>query len=174
MSHSTANTSHDQTRSGSTETVFRFLAQPVSVNYGGKVHGGALMKWIDEAGYACATAWSGSYCVTVSVGNILFQRPIQVGDIVELHARVVATGRTSIHIYVSVHAGDPKSGKLSQTTECMIVFVAVDEAGQPSPVPSFVPRTEEERALTKYAGDVRVALGAINHLRPQYQQSSAS
>ena len=61
------------------ETTFRFLAEPTSVNFGGKVHGGALMKWIDETGYACAAMWSGRYCVTVSVGNIRFRRPILVG-----------------------------------------------------------------------------------------------
>lgn len=83
-----------------TETVFRFLAEPTSVNFGGKVHGGALMKWIDEVAYACAAVWSSRYCVTVSVGNIRFQRPILVGNLVELRARFVATGRTSMHIHV--------------------------------------------------------------------------
>ena len=93
------------------ETTFRFLAEPSSVNFGGKVHGGALMKWIDETAYACAAVWSGRYCVTVSVGNIRFRRPILVGNLVELRARVVATGRTSMHIHVSVQAGDPKGGE---------------------------------------------------------------
>ena len=55
------------------EMTFRFLAEPASVNFGGKVHGGALMKWIDETAYACAATWSGNYCVTVSVGNIRFR-----------------------------------------------------------------------------------------------------
>src|SRR5471030_713447 len=73
------------------ETTFRFLAEPTSVNFGGKVHGGALMKWMDETAYACAAVWSGRYCVTVSVGNIRFRRPILVGNLVELRARVVAT-----------------------------------------------------------------------------------
>ncbi len=57
------------------ETTFRFLAEPTSVNFGGKVHGGALMKWIAETAYACAAMWSGRYAVTVSVGNIRFRRP---------------------------------------------------------------------------------------------------
>ncbi len=99
------------------EMTFRFLAEPASVNFGGKVHGGALMKWIDETAYACAATWSGNYCVTVSVGNIRFRQPVRVGDLVELRARVVSTGRTSIHICVSVHAGDPKAGALSMTTD---------------------------------------------------------
>ena len=54
----------------------RFLAEPTDVNFGGKVHGGIVMKWIDQAGYACATQWSGNYCVTVYVGGIRFLKPI--------------------------------------------------------------------------------------------------
>jgi acyl-CoA hydrolase len=148
------------------ETTFRFLAEPTSVNFGGKVHGGALMKWIDETAYACAAVWSGSYCVTVSVGNIRFRRPIMVGFLVELRARVVSTGRTSMHIHVSVHAGDPKSGDLQQTTDCLVVFVAVDAHGKTVPVPTFTPVTEEQKRLAKYAHDVRQALDAIVELKP--------
>jgi acyl-CoA hydrolase len=149
------------------ETTFRFLAEPTSVNFGGKVHGGALMKWIDETGYACAAMWSGRYCVTVSVGNIRFRRPILVGNLVELRARVVATGRTSMHLHISVHAGDPKGGDLQQTTDCLVVFVAVDEKGQPVPVPAFVPVTDEQKRLAKYAMDVKDALDAIVELKPE-------
>ncbi|HET6552306.1 MAG TPA: hotdog domain-containing protein, partial [Dyella sp.] len=58
------------------EVNFRFLAQPTDVNFGGKVHGGMVMKWIDQAGYACAVGWSGKYCVTVAVGGIRFVQPI--------------------------------------------------------------------------------------------------
>lgn len=149
------------------ETTFRFLAEPTSVNFGGKVHGGALMKWIDETAYACSAVWSGRYCVTVSVGNIRFRRPILVGNMVELRARVVATGRTSMHIHITVHAGDPKSGQLRLTTDCMIVMVAVDENGTPVPVPSFVPETDEQKRLAKYALDVKDALDAIVDLKPE-------
>jgi len=148
------------------ETTFRFLAEPTSVNFGGKVHGGALMKWIDETAYACSAVWSGRYCVTVSVGNIRFRRPILVGNMVELRARVVATGRTSMHIHISVHAGDPKSGQLRLTTDCLIVMVAVDENGTPVPVPSFAPETDEQKRLAKYALDVKEALDAIVDLKP--------
>jgi acyl-CoA hydrolase len=159
---STPSNAHDRS-----ETTFRFLAEPSSVNFGGKVHGGALMKWIDETAYACAAVWSSRYCVTVSVGNIRFRRPIHVGNMVELRARVVATGRTSMHIHVSVHAGDPKSGQLRQTTDCLVVFVAVDETGTPMPVPSFVPETDEQKRLARYAMDVKEALDAIVELKPE-------
>jgi acyl-CoA hydrolase len=149
------------------ETTFRFLAEPTSVNFGRKLHGGALMKWIDETAYACAAVWSSRYCVTVSVGNIRFRRPIHVGNLVELRARVVATGRTSMHIHVSVYAGDPKGGELLQTTDCLVVMVAVNENGSPVPVPSFEPQTDEHKALAKYAMDVKAALDAIVDLKPE-------
>ena len=69
------------------EIDFRFLAEPTDVNYGGKVHGGIVMKWMDQAGYACAAQWSACYCVTVSVGGIRFSKPILVGQMVEVKAK---------------------------------------------------------------------------------------
>jgi len=92
-------------------TTLRFLAEPAHVNFGGKVHGGAVMKWIDQAGYACAAGWSGSYCVTAYVGGIQFMRPIQVGELVEVRAQVAYTGRTSVHVAIDVHAGDPRGAR---------------------------------------------------------------
>lgn len=73
------------------EVNFRFLAQPTDVNFGGKVHGGMVMKWIDQAGYACAVAWSGAYCVTASVSGIQFVKPILIGDLVTVRARLIHT-----------------------------------------------------------------------------------
>ena len=109
------------------EITLRFLAEPTAVNFGGKVHGGAVMKWIDEAGYACAAGWSGRYCVTIYVGGIRFHQPIHIGDMVEVCARIIYTGRTSMHVAVQVSAGDPKTDNRRDTTQCIIVFVAVDD-----------------------------------------------
>ena len=125
----------------------RFLAEPSTVNFGGKVHGGTVMKWIDEAGYACATAWSKRYCVTVYVGGIRFHRPIRIGDLVEVEARLACTGNSSMNIDVEVRSGDIKTGVLHTTTECLIVFVAVDEDGKTVPVDTWTPETPGEVAL---------------------------
>ena len=92
------------------EVTLRFLAEPTDINFGGKVHGGTVMKWIDQAGYACAVGWSGQYCVTVYVGGIRFYKPILIGHVVEVRARVVYTGRTSMHVAVDVRSGDPRDG----------------------------------------------------------------
>ncbi len=129
----------------------RFLAEPSHVNFGGKVHGGAVMKWIDQAGYTCAAGWSGDYCVTLYVGGIHFLRPIHVGEIVELRSLVINTGRTSLHIAIDIYARDPKEPQLKRTGHCVIVFVALDEKGRPTPVPSWTPVTDTDRALQAYA-----------------------
>src|SRR5512135_3853055 len=107
------------------EITLRFLAGSTDMNIMGKVHGGAVMKWIDEAGYACAAAWSGLPCVTVYVGGIRFYKPILIGNIVEVHAQLIYTGRTGMHIAVNVRSGDPKDRQFIPTTHCVIVFVAL-------------------------------------------------
>ena len=129
----------------------RFLAEPSTVNFGGKVQGGTVMKWIDEAAYACATSWAKSYCVTVYVDGIRFLRPIRIGDLVEVQARLAYTGTTGMNISVEVRSGDIKGGHLHKTTECLIVFVAVDEDGRPAPVESWNPETPGEVALATHA-----------------------
>ncbi len=129
----------------------RFLAEPNTVNFGGKVHGGTVMKWIDEAGYACATAWAKRYCVTVFVGSIRFHHPVRIGELVEVEAHLAYTGNTSMNIAVEVRSGDIKGGGLRKTTECLIVFVAVDDEGRPMPVDSFSPETPGEIALADHA-----------------------
>lgn len=129
----------------------RFLAEPGAVNFGGKVHGGAVMTWIDQAGYACAVGWSGRYCVTRYVGGIRFHRPIQIGHVVEVRARVIFTGTTSMHIAVDVRSADPRDAEYRQTTHCVIIFVAVDDAGAPAAVPAWTPETEADRAEEGYA-----------------------
>jgi acyl-CoA hydrolase len=130
---------------------FRFLSQPSDVNFGGKVHGGAVMKWIDQTAYTCAVNWSSQYCVTVYVGGIRFINPIHIGDIVEVQAKVIYTGRSSMHIAVDIKAINPKTKVETKTTHCVIVFAAVDDNGKTVPVPAWVPETEEDKKLQAYA-----------------------
>ena len=141
----------------------RFLAEPSTINFGGKVHGGTVMKWIDEAGYACATRWAKRYCVTVSVGSIRFQRPIMIGDLVEVEARLAYTGATSMNISVEVRAGDMKTGQMQVITDCVVVFVAVDADGKTIPVEDWLPETPGDMAL---AQNVRSHLHAARAMQP--------
>ncbi|QES89968.1 acyl-CoA thioesterase [Rhizosphaericola mali] len=133
------------------ELVFRFLSEPSDVNFGGKVHGGAVMKWIDQAGYACAANWSESYCVTVYVGGIQFYKPIAIGDLIEIKSKIIYTGKTSMHVGIDVYAGKPQSKEYVQTTHCVIVFVAVNENGAPIPVKKWTPETISDKSLEAYA-----------------------
>ena len=134
------------------EVSFRFLAQPTDVNFGGKVHGGMAMKWIDQAGYACAVAWSGAYCVTVSVSGIQFVAPILIGDLVSVRARLIHTGTTSMHLAVDVMARDLRHGEERLATSRVMVFVALDAPdGKPTPVPPWQPRNDAERQLQAQA-----------------------
>jgi len=122
----------------------RFLAEPQDVNFGGKVHGGAVMKWIDLAAYACAAGWSGRYCVTAYAGGIRFVAPIHVGNLVEVSGKIIYTGKTSMHVALEVNACDPKSLNRRLTTHCIVIMVAVDESGHAIRIPEWVPETEED------------------------------
>jgi acyl-CoA hydrolase len=133
------------------EITLRFLAEPGDVNFGGKVHGGMVMKWIDQAGYTCAVGWSGHYCVTVYVGGIRFYQPILIGNVVEVQATIIYTGTTSMHLAVDVFTRDIKTNAATKTTHCIIIFVAVDESGTPVAVPHWEPNTKEDKALESYA-----------------------
>lgn len=151
----------------------RFLAEPTDVNFGGKVHGGAVMKWIDQAGYACAVGWSGSYCVTVYVGGIRFYKPILIGHVVEVRARIVYTGNTSMHVAVDVSSSDPRDGEFVQTTHCVIIFVATDDEGKPVSVEAWKPRTEEDAALERYAKKLMDLRKGIEDEVKRFQEAGA-
>lgn len=133
------------------EITLRFLAGPTDMNIYGKVHGGAVMKWMDEAAYACAAGWCGRPCVTIYVSGIRFYKPILLGNIVELNAQLIYTGRTTMHIAVNVQSGNPTTRQFTKTTHCVMVFVALDENGTPMDVPTWVPQTDDDEGLKRYA-----------------------
>jgi len=133
------------------EIVLRFLAAPMDITYGGTVHGGKLLEWIDKAGYACAVGWSGQYCVTAYVGDVRFTRPVAIGELVEVAARLINTGRSSMHIIVTIRAADPRTGFFTDATRCLTVFVAVDGRGKSVPVPTWEPGSAEDADLQQAA-----------------------
>ncbi|MDV3726304.1 acyl-CoA thioesterase [Elizabethkingia anophelis] len=134
-----------------TPTTFQFISEPTDVNFGGKVHGGSVMKWIDQVGYACASNWCGSYAVTVYVGGIRFLKPIKIGELIKINAKVIYTGSSSMHIMIDVFSKAVTSKKYEKKTHCIIVFVAVDENGNKIKVPQWKPETEHELQLEDYA-----------------------
>ncbi|MCS5722700.1 acyl-CoA thioesterase [Herbiconiux sp. CPCC 203407] len=130
----------------------RFLASPQDTAAGGRtVAAGRVLEWIDKAGYACAVGWSASYCVTAYVGNVHFTRPIASGDMIEAHARIIQTGRTSMQVLVTVQAADVRSREFTPATHCILVFVAVDAEGSPHAVEQWRPETPGDRMLNERA-----------------------
>ena len=154
------------------ELEFRFLAEPTDVNYGGKVHGGVVMKWIDQAGYAAAVGWSGRYSVTVAVGGIRFVAPVRISDLVTVSTKLVHTGTSSMHFAVDVRARDPmqEPDQDRLCTHCVIVFVALDQVeGKPIAVPPWNPLDDEDRRLAEYAQKVMALSKGIEQTVGQFQ-----
>ena len=113
-----------------------FLAEPNDVNYSGNVHGGKVMKWIDEIGYALSVQFTKKYCVTKFVDDIEFLKPIHIGDLVNLEAKIIKVGKTSLRIKIDVSSTNLIKNKSKKNCECFIVFVAVDEKGNKTSIKS--------------------------------------
>jgi acyl-CoA hydrolase len=143
------------------ETIHRFRVKPADVGSVGFVDGGTLLEWIDRAAYATAAHWCGCHCVAASVGNIHPNRPISVGELVDVHASLVYTGRSSMHILVTVRCSDPARAKAVQTLQCAIIFVAVDDIGYPVDAPGWTPVTMLELQRQRQA---RVRIPKRKHI----------
>lgn len=130
----------------------RFLATPADTAAGGRsVAAGSVMEWIDKAGYACAVGWAGAYCVTAYVGNVRHRRPIPPGSLIEVRARIVHTGRTSMHVVVTVSSAEVSTRAYTPATTCVLIFVAKDADGRTTPVPPWTPATRSDRKLAEAA-----------------------
>ena len=152
---------------------FQFISEPADVNFGGKVHGGVVMKWIDETAYTCARTWAENYCVTVYVGGIRFYKPICIGEVIKINAYVIYTGTTSIHIAVDVYSRSFATNVFDKKTHCVIVFVSVDETGKPIPVKPWVPQTERELQLAGYAEKLKALREQIDEeMKPFFDNGS--
>ena len=141
---------------------FQFISEPTDINFGGKVHGGVVMKWIDQTAYTCARSWAENYCVTVYVGGIRFLKPINIGDVVKINAKVILTGTTSIHIAVDVYGKKIDGEQFEKKTHCVIVFVSVNNNGKPIKVKPWQPHTEREKKLEEYAQKLKDLRQAIS------------
>jgi acyl-CoA hydrolase len=124
------------------------LSQLMELSHGntmGNVHGGEIMKLIDTAAGIAASRHAGGPTVTASLDQMSFLHPVHVGNVVFVHAAVNDVGRTSLEVGVRVEAEDLVSGDRTHTSSAYLVFVALDEHGQPRPVPGLVPETDKER-----------------------------
>ena len=132
------------------------LMQPEHANNLGNVHGGWIMKLMDEAGGLACIRHARRRVVTVAIDQMVFRQPIRIGDLVIITAEVSFVGRTSMETEVHVMAENPVTGECTHTNTGYLVYVALDENGRPTPVPPLIPETEAERARME-AGKSRQA-----------------
>ena len=127
----------------------RFLASQDALPQAGRVPGGTVLRWVDEAGYACASAWAKGSCVTEFVGGAHFVRPIRPGDLVEVHARLSYTTETSMSLAVEVRSGGIHGTPLEDVVHCVAVYMAVDADDLPRAVDKWSPETPGDIALAQ-------------------------
>jgi uncharacterized protein (TIGR00369 family) len=128
---------------------------PEDANPRGNVHGGTLMKLADSAGGVCASRHARKRVVTVVMDSMTFEQPVYVGNLVSVHAQVTWTGQTSIETEVCIKAEDVSTGEVRDISTAYFVFVAIDDAGRPTPVRPFVPATPEQRRRWEEAEERR-------------------
>lgn len=126
------------------KTTLNELMIPAYANFGGKIHGGIILSLMDKVAYACASKHAGNYCVTVSVENVDFLEPVEVGEMVSMFASVNYVGRSSMVIGIKVIAENFKIGTVKHTNTSYFTMVAKGESGQPTLVPGLILETKED------------------------------
>ena len=127
------------------------LMTPDTANFAGNVHGGTILKLLDEVAYACASRYAARYVVTLNVEKVTFREPIHVGELVTFLASVNLTGRTSMEVGIKVLAENIRTQATRHVNSCFFTMVAVDDDRKPVAVPEFIPSTPEEIARHKAA-----------------------
>jgi acyl-CoA hydrolase len=130
---------------GVSELSMSVLMTPDKANFSGNVHGGVLLKYLDEVAYACASRYAGCYVVTLSVDQVMFRQPVHVGELVTFMASVNYTGRTSMEIGIKVITEDIRERSVRHTNSCFFTMVALDASGKPTTVPPLELKTREQR-----------------------------
>lgn len=120
------------------------LMTPDTANFAGNVHGGTILKLLDQVAYACASRYAGSYVVTLSVDQVTFRHPIQVGQLVTFLASVNYTGTSSMEVGIKVLAETIRTREVRHVNSCFFTMVAVDDSRKPIPVRPIEPSTPDE------------------------------
>ncbi len=127
------------------------LMTPDMSNFSGNVHGGSLLKLLDQVAYACAAKYCKSYVVTANLDQVSFKEKVRVGELVTFFAHVNYVGRSSMEVGVKVIAEDLRSQEKRHTTSCYFTMVAIDDEGRPVEVPTLQIDSEIERKLFEAA-----------------------
>jgi uncharacterized protein (TIGR00369 family) len=127
------------------------LMHPEHANLLGNVHGGWIMKLVDEAGALACMRHAQRKVVTVSMDSMTFRQPIKIGDLIIINAEVTYTGRTSMEAEVQVLAENPVTGDRTHTNTAYLVYVALDDNGRPTAVRPLIAETDEEKQRMQQA-----------------------
>ncbi len=130
---------------GNAQLSMTVLMTPDMANFSGNVHGGTLLKYLDEVAYACASRYAGSYVVTLSVDQVIFREPVHVGELVTFLASVNYTGNTSMEVGIKVVTENIRERSVRHSNSCFFTMVAVDDNRRPVSVPPRQPQTSEEK-----------------------------
>ncbi len=125
-------------------TTITELMIPSYANFGGKIHGGILLSLMDKVAYACATKHAGTYVVTVSVDNVEFRQPVEVGELVSLHASVNYVGNSSLIVGIKVVAENIKTATVKHTNTSYFTMVAKEDDGKLAQVPGLILENDED------------------------------
>lgn len=125
-------------------TTLTELMIPSYANFGGKIHGGILLSLMDKVAYVCAAKHAGGYCVTVSIDNVEFRQPVEVGQLVSLHASVNYVGRTSLVVGIRVEAENVETGEVRHTNTSYFTMVCKSRDGAPQVVPPLLLESPED------------------------------
>lgn len=120
------------------------LMTPDKTNFFGNVHGGDVLKLLDQVAYACASRYAGKHVVTLSVDQVTFKQPIHVGELLTFLASVNYTGTSSIEVGIKVIAENILTKVVRHVNSCFLTMVAMDENRRPTQVPKFEPSTSDE------------------------------
>jgi acyl-CoA hydrolase len=122
------------------------MMQPEHANSQGNVHGGWIMKLVDEAGALASTRHAAHRTVTVAIDRMVFHQPIHIGDLVLFNAEVTYAGHTSMEVEVDVIAENPITGQQTHTNAAYLVYVAIDDNEKPTRIPPLLAETPAEQA----------------------------
>ena len=142
------------------------MMNPEHANASGNVHGGVIMKMVDEAGALAAMRHARAIVVTVAIDSMTFVEPVYVGHLVTVDAEVTWVGRTSIETRIQVRAEHPLNGTVVMTNHAYVVYVALDSLRRPQPVPPLTATTAEEQARMA-AGSERQAYRKAQRVKEQ-------
>ncbi|WP_374108811.1 acyl-CoA thioesterase [Pseudonocardia sp. ICBG1293] len=140
------------------------LMTPDMANFSGNVHGGAILKLLDQVAFSCASRWAQTYVVTLSVDRVRFREPIYIGELVTFQASVNYTGRSSMEIGIRVTTENITERTRRHANSCYFTMVAMDEHRRPVPVPvpELTPSTDIEHrrwAQARTRSEARRAAG---------------